>query len=123
MQNERTKVVQNDNSINTSFENNKKCTSLDSVDPVEELTDFLSSEANDSPCVDLNALDSVVDIKPVTMFSVKSIHTNKILKKPLMVLLDTGSEKSVIKSMHSQHDKVKNGNAMKFCTPSGTFSR
>jgi hypothetical protein len=109
VQNEQTKVVQNNNSINTSFENNKNCNSLDSVDPVGKLSDFLSAEANDGPCVDLNALDSVVDVKPVTMFSVKNVHTNKILKKPLMVLLDTGSEKSVIKSTHSQHGNVKKG--------------
>ena len=38
-----------------------------------------------------------------------------------MVLLDTGSERSVIKAAHSQHGKVTKGHTMKFRTPSGTF--
>ena len=39
-----------------------------------------------------------------------------------MVLLDTGSERSVIKATHFQHHgKVMKGLTMKFHTPSGTF--
>ena len=55
------------------------------------------------------------------MFNVKNIHSGKIQKKPLMVLLDTGSERSVIKATHSHHGKVSKGPAIKFRTPSGTF--
>ena len=39
-----------------------------------------------------------------------------------MVLVDTGSERSVIKATLSQHGIVKEGHTMKFRTPSGTFS-
>ena len=39
-----------------------------------------------------------------------------------MVLMDTGSERSVIKATLSQHGIVKEGHTMKFRTPSGTFS-
>ena len=83
---------------------------------------FLSSEANDGLKVDLNALDSIADIKPVTTFTIKNLHNKKIQKRPLMVLMDTGSEKSVIKATHSHHGIVKEGHTMKFRTPSGTFS-
>ena len=68
----------------------------------------------------MNALN-VVDIKPVTMFHIKNIHSGKIQKKPFKVLLDTGSEKSVIKHIHSHHGKVSKGHAITFRTPSGTF--
>ena len=45
----------------------------------------------------------------------------KIQKKPLMVLLDAGSERSVIQPKHSQHGKVlTKRHIMKLCTPSGT---
>jgi hypothetical protein len=71
--------------------------------------------------VDLNALDSIVDIKPVTTFTIKNLHNKKIQKKPFMVLVDTGSERSVIKATLSQHGIVKEGHTMKFRTPSGTF--
>jgi hypothetical protein len=70
----------------------------------------------------LNALDSIVDIKPVTTFTIKNLHTSKIQKKPLLVLIDTGSERSVIKATHSHHGIVKTGHTMKFRTPSGTFT-
>ena len=39
-----------------------------------------------------------------------------------MVLLDTGSERSVVKAAHSQRGIVTKGQTMKFQTPSGTFS-
>ena len=39
-----------------------------------------------------------------------------------MVLIDTGSERSIIKATHSHHGIVKEGHTMKFRTPSGTFS-
>ena len=97
----------------------KNINTLDSVTPVEDPVDFLSSEANDNS-KSLNALN-VVDIKPVTLFTIKNIHSGKIQKKPLMVLLDTGSERSVIKAAHSQHGNVTKGHTMKFRTPSGTF--
>ena len=55
-------------------------------------------------------------------FTIKNLHNRKIQKRPLMVLMDTGSEKSVIKATHSPHGIVKEGHTMKFHTPSGTFS-
>ena len=70
--------------------NHNQTRTLDSVTPVEEPVDFLSSEANDGLSIDLNALDSIVDIKPVTTFTIKNLHNSKIQKKPLMVLIDTG---------------------------------
>ena len=115
----RPKVV-NDNPKN--IVNHNQTRTLDSVTPVEEPVDFLSSEANDGLKLDLNALDSIVDIKPVTTFTIKNLHTSKIQKKPLLVLIDTGSERSVIKAAHSHHGIVKTGHTMKFRTPSGTFS-
>jgi hypothetical protein len=69
----------------------------------------------------LNALN-IIDIKPVTMFNIRNIHSGKIQKKPLRVLLDTGSERSVIKDIHSHHGQVSKGHAIKFRTPSGTFT-
>ena len=90
---------------------------LDTEDPI----DFLSSDVNDSSKKSLNALN-IVDIKPVTLFTIKNTHSGKIQKKPLMVLLDTGSERSTIKAMHSQHGKVTKGHTMKFRTLSGTFT-
>ena len=69
----------------------------------------------------MNALN-VIDIKPVTMFHIRNIHSGKIQKKSLKVILDTGSERSVIKHIHSHHGKVSKGHAIKFRTPSGTFT-
>ena len=94
---------------------------LDSVIPVDDPVDFLLSDANDSSKSSLNALN-VVHIKPVTLFTIKNIHSGRIQKKPLMVLLDTGSERSVVKATHSQHGIVMKGQSMKFRTPSGTFT-
>ena len=87
---------------------------------MDDPIDFLASDANDNFSKSLNALN-IIDIKPVTMFTIKNTHSGKIQKKPLMVLLDTGSERSVIKATHSHHGNVTKGHTMKFRTPSGTF--
>ena len=86
---------------------------------VEEPIDFLNSDANDNHS-DLNALNAI-DIKPVTLFTTRNSHNNKLKKKAYCVLIDTGSEMSTIRPEIAHHGMVKKAKVIKFRTPNGTF--
>jgi len=72
---------------------------------VEDPIDFLSSDANDN-LSDLNALNAI-DIKPVTLFTTRNSHSNKLKKKAYCVLIDTGSELSTIRPEIAHHGRSK----------------
>ena len=63
-----------------------------------------------------------VDIKPVSLFHLKSRKNKNILKKPLCVLIDTGARYSVIKPEYAHHGKIHRDGLMTFRTQSGTFT-
>jgi hypothetical protein len=75
---------------------------------INELTDFLATEAaelatnedvNDDSLTPTN-LDAL-DYKPVSIVHLRNIRNNKIQQKPLMVMFDTGAQKSTVKAKHS----------------------
>jgi hypothetical protein len=75
---------------------------------INELTDFLATEAaelaanedvNDESLTPTN-LDAL-DYKPVSIVHLRNTRNNKIQQKPLMVLFDTGAQKSTVKAQHS----------------------
>ena len=75
---------------------------------INELTDFLATEAaelaanedvNDESLTPTN-LDAL-DYKPVSIVHLRNTRNNKIQQKPLMVLFDTGAQKSTVKAKHS----------------------
>ena len=82
-QNKRPKVDKNVNPKNIVKHN--KTNTLDSVTPVEDPIDFISSEANDSSKTSLNALN-IVDIKPVTLFTIKNTHTGQLFPQKIITL-------------------------------------
>ena len=99
VQNRSKKVKFNDSIL-------KNKSSIDSVpsstvSPILDPSDFLAAEANDNSKPSLNALGAIY-IKPVSIFRLWNLYTGKTWKKPLMVLLDTGSEKSVVKPEHTR---------------------
>ena len=80
---------------------------------ITELTDFLATEAaelavnegmNDESLT-LTNLDAL-DYKPVSIVHLRNTRNNKIQQKLLMVLFDTGAQKSTVKAQHSHLGKV-----------------
>ena len=83
--------------------------------------DFHATSYDGSNDVITSELD-LVDIKPVSLFQIKSRKTKNILKKPLCVLFDTGAKCSVIKPEYMHHGKIHRKGLMSFQTQSGTFT-
>ena len=78
------------------------------------MTDFLATKAaelaanedmNDKswPPTNLDALD----YKLVSIVHLRNTRNNKLQQKPLMVLFDTGAQKSTVKAQHSHLGKVR----------------
>ena len=101
------------------------------------LSDSVQEQSSSNLPVDFNALnyeshrdtttslldDPDIDIKPVSLFNIKSRKTKHILKKPLCVLLiDTGARYSIIKPEYAHHGRVQREGLMTFQTQSGTFT-
>ena len=96
---------------------------------INELTDFLATEAaelaanedvNDESLTPTN-LDAL-DYKPVSIVHLRNTRNNKIQQKPLMVLFDTGAQKSTVKAKHSHLGKVsKTARPTTFSTPHSKF--
>ena len=100
------------------------------------LSDSVQEQSSSNLPVDFNALnyeshrdtttslldDPDIDIKPVSLFNIKSRKTKHILKKPLCVLIDTGARYSIIKPEYAHHGRVQREGLMTFQTQSGTFT-
>jgi hypothetical protein len=96
---------------------------------INELTDFLATEAaelaanedvNDESLTPTN-LDAL-DYKPVSIVHLRNTRNNKIQQKPLMVLFDTGAQKSTVKAKHSHFGKVrKTARPTTFSAPHSKF--
>ena len=71
---------------------------------------------------DTTKVDTVSDIKPVTLLLIKNARTNKFKKKELLVLFDTGATKSACKAMHSIHGTIQKSKPVSFSTPGSTFT-
>ena len=86
-----------------------------------QLTDFLANET-DNISVPIASLDSVTDIKPVTLLLLKKNKNNKFKKKELLVLFDTGAQKSACKAVHSTCGTIRRTNPVSFSTPHTKFT-
>ena len=82
---------------------------------ITELTDFLATEAaelavnedmNDESLTPTN-LD-VLDYKPVSIVHLRNTRNNKLQLKSLMVLFDTGAQKSTVKAQQSHLGNTQN---------------
>ena len=82
-----------------------------SIPSINELTDFLATEAAELAAnEDMNnesktpkSLDALDD-KSISIVHLRNnTRNNKIQQKPIMVLFDTGAQKSTVKAQHS-HD-------------------
>ena len=77
---------------------------------ITELTDFLATEAAELAINEMNdestTLDAL-DYKPVSIVHLCNARNNKVQQKPLMVLFDTGAQKSTVRARHSTLGKVR----------------
>jgi hypothetical protein len=110
--------------INNSTSNSLSSDSVAVQDVSDLPDDFFAQFYNsnyDQKNSDLTSIDDV-DIKPITLFYIKSRKNKRILKKPLSVLIDTGAKYSVIKPEHAHHGKILRDGIHYFRTQSGTFT-